>query len=140
MMRVHSTADSTRAEQGVERALEWLQGQQRASGCWEGEVVWCPMITAQYVIAMNILGRPMDAPAREGLLRYFEKTRAAAGWGLHPESQPYVFVTTLVYVALRLLGVAPEDPLVRPAREWILAQPGGIAAIPTWGKFWLSII
>src|SRR5262249_43486160 len=56
------------------------------------------------------------------------------------ESEPYVFVTTLVYVALRLLGAPADYPLARPARQWLLAQPGGVLAIPTWGKFWLSLI
>src|SRR5207302_6866362 len=89
------------------------EARQHPDGSWEGEVVWCPMITAQYVIARRILGRAVDAPTRQGIIRYFESVRAGAGWGLHPESQPYVFVTTLVYVALRLLGVRPEEPLVR---------------------------
>src|SRR5690242_18402972 len=86
----------------VERALEWLGARQSPAGCWEGEVVWCPMITAQYVIARRILGRPLDAETRQSVIRYLASVRTAAGWGIHPESQPYVFVTTLVYAALRL--------------------------------------
>ncbi|SRR5579871_479475 len=125
----------------LERAWEWIGARQSANGCWEGEVIWCPMITAQYVIARRILNLGFDDSTRDGIIRYFETTRVnGAGWGLHPESQPYVFVTTLVYVALRLLGVPPEHPLTQPAREWLLAQPGGVAAIPTWGKFWLALI
>src|SRR5205823_6492208 len=88
----------------------------------------------------RILERTIDEATRHAIIRYFGNVRTAAGWGLHPESQPYVFVTTLVYVALRLLRVPPDDPLVRPAREWLHTQPGGVAAIPTWGKFWLSMI
>jgi 2,3-oxidosqualene cyclase len=124
----------------LERTWEWLGLHQCADGCWEGEVVWCAMITAQYVIAQRILGRTIDSNTRAGIIRYFSCVRQGAGWGLHPESDPYVFVTTLVYVALRLLGVPPDDSLVRPAREWLLSQPGGVAAIPSWGKFWLSLI
>ena len=30
--------------------------------------------------------------------------------------------------------------LVEAARRWLRSQPGGVAAIPTWGKFWLSIL
>jgi lanosterol synthase len=125
----------------LERAWEWIGARQSANGSWEGEVIWCPIITAQYVIARRILHRDFDDSTRAGIIRYFEVTRVkGVGWGLHRESQPYVFVTTLVYVALRLLGISAEHRLTQPAREWLLAQPGGVAAIPTWGKFWLALI
>jgi squalene/oxidosqualene cyclase-like protein len=129
----------------LERGWEWIGARQSANGSWEGEVIWCPIITAQYVIARRILNRDanfsLDDATRAGIIRYFEGTRVnGVGWGLHRESHPYVFVTTLVYVALRLLGISAEHPLTQPAREWLLAQPGGVAAIPTWGKFWLALI
>jgi len=115
--------------------------QQRARGDWEGEMVWCPIITAQYVIVRTVVGRPLDDAARAALRRQFEATRTReGGWGLHPESPAYVFVTTLSYVALRLLGVAPDEPIAKEARGWLKSQPGGVLAIPTWGKFWLALI
>jgi lanosterol synthase len=99
------------------------------------------MILAQYVIVQRILGRSFDERTRQGIIRHFAVTRKQdSGWGLHPESAPYVFVTTLAYVALRLLGVPADDPLTAPARAWLQAQPGGVLAIPTWGKFWLSML
>lgn len=134
------TNDNVEVLESLERALGWLGSHQCADGCWEGEVVWCPMITAQYVIAQRILGRTIDNKTCRGIIHYFSSVRRGAGWGLHPESEPYVFVSTLVYVASRLLGVPPNDPTVQDAREWLLRQPGGVAAIPTWGKFWLSMI
>jgi len=125
----------------LDRAVEHLLSLQRGRGDWEGEMVWCPMITAQYVIVQHVVGRPLDRAARVAVIRHFERTRSAEGvWGLHPESPGFVFVTTLGYVALRLLGVEPEAPLAAKARQWLRAQPGGVLAIPTWGKFWLSLI
>jgi lanosterol synthase len=104
-------------------------------------MVWCPMITAQVVIARHVVGRPVDAATREGILHYLRSTATAEGpWGLHPESPGSVFVTTLVYVALRLLGVPPDSPLTARARSWLHAQPGGVAAVPSWGKFWLALL
>ena len=90
-----------------ERALSHLLSQQGPRGDWEGEMVWCPIITAQYVIVREVTGRPLDERARAGLSRHFEVTRTPeGGWGLHPESPSYVFVTALAYVALRLLGLS----------------------------------
>ena len=104
-------------------------------------MVWSPLILAQRVIVERVVGRTPDPETRKGIVRHFEVTRAPAGaWGLHPESPGSVFVTTLGYVALRLLGVAADDPLTAPARRWLHAQPGGVLAIPTWGKLWLAFL
>ncbi len=71
----------------------------------------------------------VSMPARSG---------AANQWGMHDHSPPNLFVTTLVYVAARLLGVERDDPLIEPAR--IFMQTEGVASIPSWGKFWLALL
>jgi 2,3-oxidosqualene cyclase len=125
----------------LERAVGHLLSLQKDSGHWEGEVVWCPMILAQYVIVQRIIGRPVDAPTRDRIVQHFWVTRTGEGvWGLHPESAGYVFVTALAYVALRLLGLGVDDPLLAPARRWLQTQPGGVLAIPSWGKLWLALV
>src|SRR4029450_5781317 len=110
----------------VQRAVGHLLSLQRGRGEWEGEMVWCPMITAQYVIVRHVTGRPVDSDTRAGIIRHFERTRTAEGaWGLHPESHGFVFVTALGYVALRLLGVEADAVLAGAARRWLRAPPGG---------------
>jgi lanosterol synthase len=122
-------------------AIDHLLSLQRDDGCWEGEMVWCTMILSQYVIVHSIAGRSLEAHTRAAIVRHYEVTRTPDGaWGLHPESAGYVFSTTLAYVALRLLGLGPDHPLTAPARRWLHAQPGGVLAIPTWGKFWLALL
>jgi 2,3-oxidosqualene cyclase len=128
-------------EGAAARALRHLLSLQRADGCWEGEVVWNTMLLSQYVIVHRIVGSPPFAPVeRARMIRHYEVTRTPeGGWGMHPDSGPYVFFTALAYVALRLLGVAPGDPLAARARAWLSAQPGGVRAVPTWGKVWLAL-
>jgi len=124
-----------------ELAIEHLRSLQREDGSWEGEVVWCTMILSQYVIVRHATGRELDERDRAPIRQHYAVTQTAeGGWGLHPEGPPQIFTTTLAYVALRLLGVAPEDQLVAPARQWLRRQPGGVLAIPTWGKFWLAVV
>ncbi len=123
------------------RAIGRLHALQHANGSFEGEVVWCTMILSQYVILCRILGHPIDAGERDRMILHFRVTRRPdGGWGLHPESGSYVFVTTLAYVALRLLGESADAPLTAPARRWLHAQPSGVLSNPTWGKFWLALI
>ncbi len=124
----------------LEKAIGHLKRLQRADGAWEGECIWCPMLPAQYVIMCHITGTPIDERRRGLILRQFETTqlRAHGTWGLHEQSPPYLFVTALVYVAARMLGVAADDPLLERARAFILAE-GGVVDIPSWGKFWLAL-
>jgi lanosterol synthase len=139
---VVSVNDSTPSwAAAAQRGAARLIAHQDASGRWQGEVVWCPVITAQVVLAQAIMHRPL-APERSRLIvRHFARTqRPDGGWGLHPESHSYLFVTTLVYVASRLLGEAPDSPLLGPAARWLAAHPEGLGALPTWGRFWLALL
>ena len=96
----------------AERAASRLVVCQNADGSWQGEVVWCPVITAQVVLAYAIMGRSMPAERGRRILRYFSSTRRPdGGWGLHPESQSYLFVTTLVCLSF-FLGCSVKLPLM----------------------------
>lgn len=125
----------------VDRGVRHLLDQQRQDGCWEGEMVWCTMILSQHVIVRTVTGHSFDEHTRSQIIKHYRATRTPEGvWGLHRESGGYVFVTTLAYVALRLMGVGSEDPLLSVARHWLRARQGGVLAIPGWGKFWLAML
>jgi lanosterol synthase len=107
-------------------------------GGWEGEVVWCPMLAAQLVIFFRTMGLEIAPARRTGLLRQLERTQRPDGlWGMHALSPPYLFVTTLAYVAARLLGVAPDAPLLARAGAFIRRED--VRRIPSWGKLWLAL-
>jgi lanosterol synthase len=132
-----SEAPAAAQEPGLAR----LAALQRADGGWEGEVVWCPMITAQVAIARRLVGAPLAGAHRDGVIRYFAaEQRPDGGWGMHPLSPSTLFATTLVYVALRLLEVPADAAPARLARAWIAAHPEGVEAIPSWGKLWLAML
>ena len=132
-------ATAADAGSALQSATARLLDLQAADGSWEGEMVWCPMITAQWVLLHHILGRPIDPGRRQRVLRYFEQSQLPDGtWGLHDHSKPYLFVTTMVYVASRLLDTERDDPLIEPARRFLQAE--GVLGIPSWGKFWLALL
>ncbi len=127
------------AAAAIARGRADLAGRQFANGRFEGEVVWCPMLAAQYVLFCEVLGREIEPTRRRGLLRHFESSELPGGlWGLHSHSEPTLFVTTLVYVASRLLGEPPTKPSLSRARAFIERE--GVLAIPSWGKFWLCLV
>lgn len=125
------------------KAFEFLAELQHPTGYWEAEMVWNSMLLSQWVITQKIVGRLEQIPddTRARILKQYEVTRTPeGGWGMHGEGGPYVFMTGLGYVALRLLGLPADHPLCAPALAWLRSQPGGVTAIPSWGKFWLSMI
>ncbi len=138
---VSTTADQASANEAAQRAAERLLSLQGQRGDWEGEMVWCTMILAQAVIVRTVVGRPYDDTEKANIVKHFECSQRGDGsWGMHPESAGYVFFTTLAYVALRLLGMAAETDMLAKARRWLHTAPGGVKGIPSWGKFWLSLL
>ncbi|MFI1682103.1 prenyltransferase/squalene oxidase repeat-containing protein [Streptomyces sp. NPDC020607] len=131
----------SQAPAAYDAACEHLLGLQRDDGSWEGEMEWSTMVLSQYVIVLHLLRRPVEGATRQGAIRYFTRTRTAAGgWGMHPQGPPSPYATTLAYLALRLLGVGPGEPLAADARRWLLTRPGGVRAVPQWGVFWLAVL
>ncbi len=131
-----TSPDAGPALRSASARLLKLQGE---DGAWEGEMVWCPMLTAQYVLLHHIMGRRLDPDRRRRVLRSFEHTRLEGGlWSLHEQPPPNLFVTTLVYVVARLLGIERDDPLIEPAGRFLQAEE--VLGIPSWGKFWLALL
>ena len=136
---VRKDVESPDAGEALKSAAARMLELQGEDGAWEGEMVWCPMLTAQFVLLCHVVGHPVEPSRRRRVLRSFERTRLDDGqWGMHEHSPPHLFVTALVYVAARLLGVERDDPLIERARRFIQAE--GILGIPSWGKFWLALL
>jgi lanosterol synthase len=131
---------STRQATTLDRALHHLLSLQNPDGGWEGEMVWNTMILSQYILTQRAVGKPIPKDRALRMIHHYRVTRTPDGaWGMHAESEGYVYFTTLAYVALRVLGVSPDDPLCADARRFLSHQPDGVLGIPHWGKFWLSM-
>jgi hypothetical protein len=132
--------DSRTPSAALDMGFGALLARQDDDGSWEGECSWCPMLPAEYVLAWHAMGLPIDERRRKRILLHFDRSRLPGGlWGLSEVSPPSLFVTTLVYVASRVLGVPADDPFLAKARAFIDAE-GGVHGIPTWGKFWLAAV
>jgi lanosterol synthase len=98
------------------------------------------MLTAQYAMTAHIIGLQIPLKRRQGIITHFRATQNDAGiWGLHPLDEGSLFVTTLVYVAARLLGTPSNAPWLQGARRMFDLE-GGVQRIPTWGKVWLALL
>ena len=155
-------AGPTRAEleAAYAAALAKLEAVQQPRGAWAGEAIWNPMLPCQWVIVQHLVGRPIPTERKARIRRHLELHRKRdGGWGMHPDipdplapldhghgdagpadkDHAWLFHTTLGYVALRLLGEDPNDPLLRDALAWI-HRHGPVHTIPTWGRIWLALL
>ncbi len=73
--------------QALDRGVKAFLAMQAPDGAWEGEVVWCPLLAAQLIIASHLVGREIDPARRRRFLLHFERTRFPDGtWGLSESS------------------------------------------------------
>ncbi|KAK6941196.1 Squalene cyclase, C-terminal [Dillenia turbinata] len=98
------------------------------------------------VIALYVTGDlnvVLSPEHRKEIKRYlYNHQNEDGGWGLHIEGHSTMFGSSLSYIALRLLGEGPddgEDNAMSRGRKWILDH-GGSVGIPSWGKFWLTVL
>ena len=133
-----SPAGSVRS--AIDHGLEVLAATQDAGGSWKGDYGGPLFLVPVYVAGLQLLGRPPDAPTREGFVTFLRgHQNPDGGWGLDVESHSHVFTSVLVYVTLRLLGVPADDPQLQRGRAWFLPH-GGPLSSGSWGKFILALL
>ena len=122
-------------------AVDHLCRLQHPDGRWEGEMVWNTMLLAQYVLTHRVVGRwPLPEADVTGVLRHFAATRRSDGsWPAHVDGAGSVFITVLAYVALRVLGVPPDDPVLGGTVGWLRGHDL-VVATPSWGRLWLAML
>ncbi|XP_075502123.1 cycloartenol synthase-like isoform X1 [Primulina tabacum] len=129
----------------LRKALRFYSTLQVEDGHWPSDYGGPLFLLPGLVIALYImeaLSTILPEEHQRELRRYlYNHQNADGGWALHIEGRSTMFCTVLNYVALRLLGegVNCGDGAMDKARTWILDR-GGATFIPSWGKFWLSVL
>lgn len=122
------------------KGMNYFNQLQSDEGHWPGDYGGPLFLLPGLLIAAYISDTPFPKPHQEMMQVYlFNHQHSDGGWGMHIEGQPTMFGTVMQYVSLRLLGVDKDDARLRKASAWI-KNNGGAACIPSWGKFYLSIL
>ena len=137
--------------------FEFYKHLQDADGHWAGEYGGPMFLLPGLIIGSYVTGMTFTQEERLEIIRYLMNLAHPedGGWGLyvlcpsylfilltpyrHIEGQSTCFGTALNYVVLRILGVSPEHPTLVKARA-TLHKLGGATCVPSWGKFWLSVL
>lgn len=109
-------------------------------GCWTADVSCILFVTPMLVISWYITGAVIpEAHAIEMVNYLMAIQNEDGGWPTYLQEETTMMGTTLMYVALRLMGLPTEHEQLVKARDCILRQ-GGAVYLPSWAKFWLSLL
>lgn len=131
----------TRVTLGLRRGLQNLEQTQSPEGSWPCDYSGPMFLLPMYVALAYASGRLPDDEHRQSMQRYLLwGMHEDGGIGLHAEdTRGSMFVTATSYVALRLLGLPPDDERARTMRRFIHAHGSPLGAAP-WGKLVLSVL
>ncbi|KAF9888287.1 hypothetical protein FE257_008857 [Aspergillus nanangensis] len=115
--------------------------QVRDLGCWAADLSCIFFVTPMMVIAWYITGAEIDEAYVIELIRFIfdYQNPEDGGWPTYLQEETSLMGTTLVYIALRLMGVPADDEHLCKARSYYL-RSGGAVYLPCWAKFWLALL
>eukprot|EP00928_Gymnodinium_smaydae_P054049 TRINITY_DN37892_c0_g1_i1.p1 TRINITY_DN37892_c0_g1~~TRINITY_DN37892_c0_g1_i1.p1 ORF type:complete len:834 (-),score=165.87 TRINITY_DN37892_c0_g1_i1:132-2582(-) len=131
------------ALEACRKGFAFYQMLQCDDGQWAGDYGGPHFLLPGFIIAAYITGglaKVLPEPywrAAEAYLRNHQQEDG--GWGTHLESPSTMFCSVLNYVALRLVGVAADDPAAVQGRAFIHSHGGALYTAP-WTKFWLAFL
>lgn len=126
--------------QSAYRGIHFYKHLQATEGHWPGDYGGPMFLLPGLVIASYVTETPLPESHQVLMSRYMlNHQNNDGGWGLHLEGDSTMFGTVLQYVALRLLGADANSTPIAKARNWIHTN-GGASTVPSWGKFYLSIL
>jgi squalene-hopene/tetraprenyl-beta-curcumene cyclase len=103
----------------LSRATEWILRRQEADGSWGG--IQPPWVYS--LIALNVMGYPLDHPVMKAGLEGIDKFTIVEGDRRRVEAcQSPVWDTALSMIALADAGVPADHPAMVRATDWILAE------------------
>ena len=124
----------------AQKGIAYYEQLQTQDGNWIGDYAGPMFLLPGLIIASYVCESPFPIAHQTLMSRYMlNHQNKDGGWGLHLEGTSTMFGTVLQYVSLRILGLAADDDAMTKSRTWILDN-GGATGIPSWGKFYLSVL
>lgn len=131
--------DNEALERAIEQARDHLLGLRHSDGYWLGELEGDTILESEYVLLKAFLGQEHDEDAALMCRYIYEHQRADGGWSIYPGGPFEISASVKAYFALKLAGLAVDDPAMVRARELIL-EAGGVRACNSFTRFYLALL
>lgn len=126
-------------ESAIAASQQYLRSQQHADGYWWSELESNVTMAAEVTLLHKIWGTDTTRPLHKVEAYLRREQREHGGWELFYGDGGHLSNSVEAYMALKLLGVEPDDPAMMKAREFILAR-GGITKCRVFTKLHLALI
>lgn len=121
----------------INLATNYAFAQAKPDGHFNGELISNATITAEYVMMCQALGISLDADG-PALRRWFEgEQHADGGWSIGHGLPGEISTTVEAYLALKILGVAPDEPYMCKARDFVI-RAGGLERVRIFTRIHLA--
>ncbi|KAE8337771.1 hypothetical protein BDV24DRAFT_154052 [Aspergillus arachidicola] len=110
-------------------------------GCWADDLKCIVFVTPMLIMSWYITGAEIDEAYAIELANYLFTIQdpTDGGFPTHIGGKTTLMGTMLIYVALRLMGIPSDEEHLIKARACFL-EMGGAVYLPSWAKFWLSLL
>jgi squalene-hopene/tetraprenyl-beta-curcumene cyclase len=123
----------------IARSQDYLLSRQNPEGYWLGELEADASVTAGLFPVMLAVGRDIDPVRRDKAVAYVRAKQLADGsWPAYHGGPGSLDVSIQAYFGLKLAGVPADDPAMRRACEFVLAE-GGIERANLVTRMWLAV-
>jgi squalene-hopene/tetraprenyl-beta-curcumene cyclase len=123
-------------QDAVQGAREYAIACMNSDGHWSGEVQANVTITAEYVFLKTYLDLDVDHGA---LIKFLTSQQQSDGsWGIAPDNPGDISTSVEAYLALKILGVDPQVPMMQEACLFIHSE-GGMGSIRLFTRIYLAM-
>ncbi|HME41989.1 MAG TPA: squalene--hopene cyclase [Syntrophorhabdales bacterium] len=124
--------------QACRKTQAYYVAEQQPDGYWWYELESNVTITAEYLMLFHFVGIKDEERDRR-IARYILRHQRDDGtWAIHYGGKGDLSTTVEAYFALKLAGFSAEDPALKKARQFILAQ-GGVERSRVFTKVFLAL-
>jgi len=138
-MLTQNPVTQTSVKTAIARCQEYLLSLQKPEGYWWANLESNVTITAEGVLLYKIWGIESKIPLEKAKNYLLGEQRDHGGWELFYGDGGELSTSVEAYMALRLLGVSPDEPAMKRAKAFILAK-GGVTKTRIFTKFHLALI
>lgn len=125
-------------DHALNAARSWLLDRQKEDGHWIGELEGDTILESEYILVSAFLGRADDEDCVKAARHLMDKEVPTGGWSSYPGGPMELSASVRAYLALKILGVPIDDPVLVRARRAI-RDAGGAQACNSFTRFSLAL-